>query len=150
MKMIIIIMIIGMMIIMIMITIMTIIIMIIMIMIMIIIMSSRPPFSPCASARACTRKEPARFDSFRFRTFRKFIGSVRFSSVLKIRCPGSTRFGLRFSNAPWLGPVRFGSASGSGRIQNLTVRFDSVQPVRLGFLFLPAVPLVPTRSSCSC
>ena len=27
----------------------------------------------------------------------------------KIDCPGSTRFGLRFSDASWLGPVRFGS-----------------------------------------
>ena len=59
------------------------------------------------------RKEPIRFDSFWFRTFRQFIGSVRFGSELIF--PASMRFGLRFSDASWLGPVRFGSAPGSGR-----------------------------------
>ena len=51
--------------------------------------------------------------------------------------PGSKQFGLRFSDASWLGPVRFGSASGSGRFRNSTVRFGSVWPVRFGFLLLP-------------
>ena len=32
----------------------------------------------------------------------------RFGSVRKNSCPGSTRFGLRFLGASWLGPVRFG------------------------------------------
>ena len=36
------------------------------------------------------RKEPIRFDSCRFRTFRNFIGSVRFGKVV---CPCSTRLG---------------------------------------------------------
>ena len=57
--------------------------------------------------RGCKhRKEPVRFDSSRFRTFRKLIGSVRFGSV---SFPVSMLFGLHFSDASWLGPVRFGS-----------------------------------------
>ena len=56
--------------------------------------------------------------------------SVRFGSVRKFSFPGSTRFGLRFSDASWLGPVRFGSASGSGRFQNYTVRSGSAGSVR--------------------
>ena len=32
--------------------------------------------------------------------------SVRFGSVRNDMCPGSTRFGLRCSDASWLGPVR--------------------------------------------
>ena len=35
--------------------------------------------------------------------------SVRFGSVRTNMFPGSTRFGLRFSDASWLRPVRFGS-----------------------------------------
>ena len=55
--------------------------------------------------------------------------------------PGSTRFGLRFSEASLLGPVRFDSfpcpfPAGSG-----IKWFDSVRPVRLGFLFLPVSSL---------
>ena len=38
-----------------------------------------------------------RFGSVRF-------GPVRSGSVRTIDCPGSTRFGLRFSDASWLGP----------------------------------------------
>ena len=53
------------------------------------------------------RKDTVRFDSFRFQTFRKLIGSVPFGSEIYVS--GSTRFGLRFSDTPWLGPVRFGS-----------------------------------------
>ena len=37
------------------------------------------------------------------------------------------------------GSVRFGSASGSGRFRNYTVRFGSVRPVRFGFSFLPDI-----------
>ena len=44
--------------------------------------------------------------SLRFRTFRKIN---MFGSVRKIGLLGSTRFGLRFSDASWLVPVRFGS-----------------------------------------
>ena len=57
---------------------------------------------------------------------------VRFGSVRKIRFPGSTRFGLRFSDTLWLGPVRFSSASGFGRFQNQTFRFGSVRFCRFG------------------
>ena len=57
---------------------------------------------------ATFRQEPVRFDSFRFRTFRQIIGSVRFGSVRRQYSSGSTRLGLRFSDASWLGPVRFG------------------------------------------
>ena len=41
--------------------------------------------------------------------FRKFVGSVLLGSDNNKVLPGSTRFGLRFSDASWLGPVRFGS-----------------------------------------
>ena len=51
-------------------------------------------------------KEPVQFDS------------VRFGSVRTIIYPASMRFGLRFSEASWLGPVRFVSTSGSGRFRN--------------------------------
>ena len=61
------------------------------------------------------RKEPVRFDSFRLRTLRNY--SFRFGSEFEF--PGSTQFGLRFSDASWPGSVRFGS----------------VRPVRFGFLF---------------
>ena len=37
------------------------------------------------------------------------ISSVRFGSVRQIVFPGSTRIGLRFADASWLGSVRFGS-----------------------------------------
>ena len=73
------------------------------------------------------RKEPVRFDSFRFRTFRQFIGLVRFGSDKEISvrrgsacvfrtCRGSVRFSavrfrVRFRPVPELnGSVRFGSA----------------------------------------
>ena len=39
---------------------------------------------------------------------------VRFVFLRKTDFPGWTWFGLRFSDASWLGLVRFGSASGSG------------------------------------
>ena len=79
-------------------------------------------------------KEPLRFDSFRFRTFRQLIGSFR-----KITFPGSTRFGLRFSDASWLGLVRFGSFSPpvpAGSRLNGSVRFSSAGSVRF---------LIPSR-----
>ena len=68
-------------------------------------------------------KESVRFDSFRFRTFRKFIGSVRFGNYF----PGSTRFGLRFSDASWLGPVRFGSFPRPVPAGSRIKRFGSVR-----------------------
>ena len=90
---------------------------------------------------ASARKETVRFDSFRFRNFRKLIGSVRFGSVQKHISSGSTRFGLRFLDMAWLGPVRFGSfprpVPAGSRI-NGSVRFGSAGSVR--FLIL----------SCSC
>ena len=91
-----------------------------------------------ANPRTKHRKEPVRFDSFWFRTFRKFIGSVQFGqlfapvrrgSVCLFRTRrGSVRFGLvrfrvRFRPVPKL---------------KASVRFGSVRPVRFGFLCLPA------------
>ena len=68
------------------------------------------------------------------------FGSVRFGSENIF--PGSTRFGLRFSDASWLGPVRFGSVPcpvpASSRIKLFgsvrfgSVRFGSVRFCRLG------------------
>ena len=86
---------------------------------------------------SCHRKEPVLFGSVRFRTFNKY--SVWFSSA--IHFSGSMRFGLRFSDASWLGPVRFGTVprpvpTGSGIHRFGSIRFGSV---RFGFLFPPAV-----------
>ena len=79
-----------------------------------------------------------RFDSFRFRTFRGFIGSVRFGSEncnSRFDVVRPAFFGRVVARS---GSVRFVSASGSGRFQNWTARFDSVRPVRFDFFFLPA------------
>ena len=46
--------------------------------------------------------------------------------------PGSTRFGLRFSDASWLGPVRFGSVPRPVPAGSRIQRFGSVRPVRFG------------------
>ena len=70
------------------------------------------------------RKETVRFDSFRFQTFRKFMGLVRFGSAFclprfdAVRLAfsrhavarfGSVRFRVRFRPVPELnGSVRFG------------------------------------------
>ena len=83
------------------------------------------------------RKEPVRFDSFRFRTFQTFIGSVRFG--LGTYFPGSTRFGLRFSGASWFGLVRFRSfphpvPAGSGINRFGSVRFGRFASVSYFFL----------------
>ena len=90
------------------------------------------------------RKEPARFDSFQFRTFEKSsfrFGSVRFGSDNLISRFDATWFGLRFLDASWLGPVRFGSVRFSILFRPLPemVLFGSVRLVRFGFLFLPAI-----------
>ena len=64
----------------------------------------------------------------------------RFGLVRKIRFPGLTRFGLRFSGPSWRGPVRFGSfprtvPAGSiinelhGSVRFGSVRFGSVGSV---------------------
>ena len=88
---------------------------------------------------AVLRKEPVRFDRLRFRSFRKFICSVRFGSVwfgkpnLPVRIGWACVFRTRRSSV-WSGSVRFGSPSASGRFRNYTVRFSSVRPVRFGFL----------------
>ena len=49
------------------------------------------------------------------------------------------RFGLRFLDASWLGPVRFGSVPRPVPARSRIKRFGSVRfgPVRFGFLFLP-------------
>ena len=72
-------------------------------------------------------------------------GSNRFGSVWKFKFLGSIRFGLRYSDASWLGPVRFGwfprPIPAGSRIKRVgSVRFErfgSVRTVRFGFLFLP-------------
>ena len=84
------------------------------------------------------RQESVRFDSFRFRTFLKLIGSVRFGSDFSF-CSDSTRFGLRFLDTPWLGPVRFGSVprpvpAGSGIKWFGSVRFGRFGSVSHAFL----------------
>ena len=68
--------------------------------------------------------------SVRFVSVPDFSKSHRFGSVRKNSFLGSTRVGLRFSDASWLGPVRFLSVSGSGRSQNSTVGFGSAGSVR--------------------
>ena len=65
------------------------------------------------------------------------FGSVRFGSENQI--PGSTRFGLRFSDVSWLGPVRFGSFPRPVPAGSRIKLRGSVRPVRFGFLFLPAI-----------
>ena len=75
-------------------------------------------------------KDPVRFDSFRFRTFRQFIGSVRFRSEDSIFRFGAVRpalFGLAVARS---GSFRFDFASGSGRFRSHKVRFGSVGSVR--------------------
>ena len=76
------------------------------------------------------RKEPVRFDSFRFRILLKNMVSVQFS--LTIVLSDSMRFGLHFLNASWFGPVRFGSAPRSVPAGSETKRFGSVRFGRFG------------------
>ena len=79
------------------------------------------------------RKEPVRLHSFR-RSSRQFICSVRFGSEIcsfRFDAVWPAFFGRVVARSD---SVRFGSASGSGRFRNQTVRFGSV---RFGFLFLP-------------
>ena len=65
--------------------------------------------------------------------------SFRFGSVWQFYVYGSMRFGLRFLNALWLGPVRFGSFPRPVPAGSRIKRFGSVRPVRFGFLLLPDV-----------
>ena len=73
-----------------------------------------------------------RFGSTRFGSglFKKT--SVQFSSVRKMICPGSTRFGLRFSDASWLGLVWFGSVPRPVPAGSRTERLGSVRFGRFG------------------
>ena len=66
---------------------------------------------------------------------KQLTGSVRFGSEKLF--PGSTRFGLLFSDASWLGPVRFDSFQHPVPAGFRITRFGSVRPVRFGFLFPP-------------
>ena len=71
-----------------------------------------------------------RFDSFRFRTSRQIIGSVRFGSqniFSRLDAVRPAFFGRVVARS---GSVRFGSAFGSLRFQNETVRFASAGSVR--------------------
>ena len=61
----------------------------------------------------------------------------RFGSVRKYDFPGSTRFGLRFLDASWLGPVRLGSVPRPVPAGSRIKCVGSVRPVRFGFSFLP-------------
>ena len=74
----------------------------------------------------------------------------RFGSVRMIICPVSTRFGLRFSGASWLGhPVGFGSLPRPVPAGSKIKRFGSVRPVRFGFLLLPVIETrqtIPSRA----
>ena len=56
--------------------------------------------------------------------------SVRFGSVRKIMFSGSTRFGLRFSDASWLDPVRFDSVPRPVPAGSRIKRFGSAGSVR--------------------
>ena len=81
-----------------------------------------------------------RFGSIRFGSglFRKFIGSVRFSSVRfgsDNVFPGSTRFGLRFSDVSWLGPVLFSSFPCAVPAGSRIKRFGSVRFGQFGLVF---------------
>ena len=90
-----------------------------------------------AAGRAQSRKEPVRFDSFRLHNFWTIIVLVRFG--LAIVFSASMRFGLRFFNASWFRPVRFGSVprpvlAGSKIKRFGSVRFGRFGPVSYSFL----------------
>ena len=59
-----------------------------------------------------------RFDSFRFWTFRKFIGSVRFGSEIYFPRFDVVLLALFGRAVARSDSVRFGSASGCGRFRN--------------------------------
>ena len=92
-----------------------------------------PPFSFSQSLYSYTTVRNCTSSRIRF-------GSVRFASVRKITFPGSTRFGLHFSDASWLGPVRLGSFPHPVPAGSRIKRFVSVRFGRFGsasFSFLP-------------
>ena len=95
------------------------------------------------------RKETVRFDSFRFQTFRKLIGSVRFGSEMYF---SPVRRGLACIFRTRRGSVRFGSVprpvpAGSG-----IKRFGSVRFGRFGSVSHSFLSLVPpgSRRGASC
>ena len=107
----------------------------------------RPP--RLSRPRAGARKDPVRFDSFRFRTFRQLIGSVWFRSDRFVL--SSTRFGRHFSDASWLCPVRIGSfprpVSAGSRIKRFgSVRFGRFGSVSYSFLSYFYGPFTNRRS----
>ena len=119
--------------------------------------TSAPGSAPtCTSWTLAQLTGRNRFGSIRFGSGLFENLSVRFASVRKITFPASTRFGLRFSDASWLGPIRFGSiprpVPAGSRIKRFgSVRFGSVRSVRFGFLFLPVVPSrSPQKQGCEC
>ena len=73
------------------------------------------------------RKEPVRFDSFRFRTFRKLIGLVRFGSKMCL-----SRFDAVWP--PFVGRLvaRFGSVRFRVRFRPVPELNGSVRPIRFG------------------
>ena len=77
-----------------------------------------------------SRKEPARFDSFRFRNFRKVIVAFRFGSVwqlfIPVRCSSACVFRTRN------GSVRFGSVRFRVRFGPLPKSTSSVRFGRFG------------------
>ena len=78
--------------------------------------------------------ERNRLGSIRFGSGLLNNSSVRFGSVRTNIFPGSTRFGLRFSDASWLGPIRFGSFARAEPVGSRIERFGSVRlgSVRFG------------------
>ena len=68
-----------------------------------------------------------RFDSFRFRTFRKWIGSAPLVNSIS---PARRRSACVFRTASWLGPVRFGSVPRPVPAGSRIKQFASVRPVR--------------------
>ena len=104
----------------------------------------RPAACPTLPAREPRVREATRArdrqteDACQIRmTGRNRFGSVRFGSdkyFSRFDAVQPAFFGRVVARSS---PVRFVSASGSGRFRNSTVGFGSVRPVRLGFLFLP-------------
>ena len=77
------------------------------------------------------RKEPVRFDSIRFRTFRKSIGSVRFGHL---NFPVRRGSACVFQTPSWLGLVRFGSVPHPVPVGSEIKRVGSVRFGRFGLV----------------
>ena len=87
----------------------------------------------CRVSNVFVRKEPIRFDSFRFWIFRKVLGSVRFGSEKYVSQFDTVRpvfLPTRRGSVPFVSAS--GSASGSGWFQNYTFRFGLVRFGRFG------------------